>query len=553
MRGRSTVFGAMCASALVLGLVVAPTASSTPRRVPAQAAGGTVKLAAEEEPTCADWIASCAASAWGNWAFGNLTLPQPINVSPDGEYVAGAMSVDFPTLEPGPPMKVTYRIKPEAVWSDGEPITSADFEYTWKQIVNSKDIFDQTGYVNIESIDTTDPKVAVATFSEPFAGWRDLFAGFYFVLPSHLLEGKNRSKIMNDGYSFSGGPWELDGGKSGWKKGKTITLVPNDAYWGTKPSIAKVIFQFIPESSAELEAVKTGQVLAAYPLPIDGALDELDETPNLTYTVSFGNQFEAFWVNAKAFPLDSQAVRQAIMYATDRQAIVDAILKPAIREGRVLQSFIVPTFREFYAPAFDEYVADPAKVEELMTGDGWEKNGEGIWEKGGKTASFEINSTAGNEQRELTEQLWQSQLQAAGFELEIKNLDADVFFGTRLPKGQYAVGLYASVGTPDPGLCLLFCSVNIPSKKNKQAGQNWTRTDDETIDTTWSAVDTTLDDAARIAAAQEGQAALAEYVASIPLFQTPTIFIYDHDRIGGNIQDNVVMGPFFTMNEWVLT
>jgi ABC-type transport system substrate-binding protein len=79
-----------------------------------------------------------------------------------------------------------------------------------------------------------------------------------------------------------------------------------------------------------------------------------------------------------------------------------------------------------------------------------------------------------------------------------------------------------------------------------------TRTDDLTIDETWSAVDTTLDDATRVAAAQGGQAALAEYVASIPLFQTPTIFIYDHDRLGGNLQDNVVMGPFFTMNEWVL-
>ena len=240
------------------------------------------------------------------------------------------------------------------------------------------------------------------------------------------------------------------------------------------------------------------------------------------------------------------------MYAMDRQAIVDAILKPAIREGRVLQSFIVPTFREFFEPSFEEYTPDPARVDELMTGDGWAKNGQGIWEKGGKTASFEINSTAGNEQRELTEQLLQSQLQQAGFELEIKNLDADVFFSQRLPKGQYVMGLYASVGTPDPGQCLLFCSENIPSKKNKQSGQNWTRTDDPTIDETWMTVDNTLDEPARVAAAKTGQTALADYVASIPLFQTPTIFIYDHDRLGGNIQDNSVMGPFFTMNEWVL-
>lgn len=531
------------------GLVVAPTAASS---ATAQDAGGTIRIAAEEEPFCADWISSCAGLAWGNWALGNLTMPQALNVTPDGEYVAGAMLAEFPTLAAGPPMTVTYKINPAAVWSDGTPMTSGDFEYTWQQIVNGKDIYDTTGYDLIESIDTTDPATAVVTFSEPFAAWKDLFGGFYFVLPKHLLEGKNRNKVMKDGYSFSGGPWELDGGKAGWKKGKSITLVPNDAYWGIKPTISEVIFQFIPESAAELQAVKSNQVDAAYPLPIDGAVDQVEETASLDHVVSFGNQFEAFWINADKFPLDSQAVRQAIAYATDREAIVEQILVPAINEGRVLQSFIVPTFKTYYDPSFEQYSPNPDMVSQLMTGDGWTKNDDGIWEKGGKTASFEVSSTAGNESRALTMQLWQSQLGQAGFEVTIKALNADVFFGDRLPKGQYAVGLYASVGTPDPGLCLLFCSGNIPAKANKFSGQNWTRTDSPSIDTPWEAVDTTLDEPARVEAAKTGQVALADYVASIPLYQAPTMFIWNTDKLGGRLEDNTVMGPFFTMNEWVL-
>jgi peptide/nickel transport system substrate-binding protein len=531
---------------------VAPVNASAPDRARQQDASGTIRIAAEEEPFCADWISSCAALVWANWALGNLTMPQALNVDAEGNYVPGAMLVDMPTLEPGPPVTITYRIKPEAVWSDGTPITSSDFEYTWKQIVDGEDIYDDTGYVLIDSIDTTDPKVAVATFTEPYAAWRDLFGGFYFVLPKHLLEGKNRNKVMKDGYAFSAGPWQLDGGKSGWKKGTSITLVPNDAYWGTKPQIGKVIFQFVPESAAELQAVKTGQVVAAYPLPIDGAVDQVEESPNLSYVINFGNTFEAFWLNADKFPLDSQAVRQAIAYATDRQAIVDQILRPAINEGRVLQSFIVPTFRNFFEPTFEKYAPDPAMVEQLMTGDGWVKNDDGIWEKDGKTASFEINSTSGNESRALTEQIWQSQLQQAGFELTIRNLNSDVLFGDRLPKGQFTAALFASVGTPDPGLCLIFCTDAIPSKKNKFSGSNITRTSDAAIDETWAAVDTTLDDAARISAAKTGQTALADYVASIPIFQSPTMFIYDNTRLGGRLEDNVVMGPFFTMNEWTL-
>jgi peptide/nickel transport system substrate-binding protein len=197
-RGRTgRICVALCAGVLVMS-VVATAGAATPARVPAQGADGTIRIAMEEEPTCADWIASCAGSAWGNWALGNLTMPQALNVDVDGNYVPGAMLVDLPTLEPGPPMKVTYRIKPEAVWSDGEPMTSGDFEYTWKQIVDGKDIYDTTGYDDIESIDTTDPKTAVVTFTQSFAGWRDLFGGFSFVLPSHLLEGKSRSAVMKE-------------------------------------------------------------------------------------------------------------------------------------------------------------------------------------------------------------------------------------------------------------------------------------------------------------------------------------------------------------------
>src|SRR4029079_16446355 len=165
--------------------------------------------------------------------------------------------------------------------------------------------------------------------------------------------------------------------------------------------------------------------------------------------------------------------RQAIAYATDRQAIVDAILKPAINQGRLLDSFVVPTFPTYFTPSFEKYRPNLDMVDQLMTDDGWEKNGNDIWEKDGRTASFVLNTTTGNAQRELTEQLWQSQLQQAGFDMTFKNLNSDVLFGARLPAGKYQATLYASVGTPDPGLCLIFCSQNIPSKKNKFAGQNW--------------------------------------------------------------------------------
>jgi peptide/nickel transport system substrate-binding protein len=327
--------------------------------------------------------------------------------------------------------------------------------------------------------------------------------------------------------------------------------VPNPKYWGTKPQIGEVVFQFVTESAAEVQAVKTGQVSAAYPLPQTGMLDEFDKA-GLQYQVGFGNQYEGLWLNAAQWPLDSQAVRQALLYATDRQAIVDQVVKPSVRQGRVLQSFIVPSFPQYYAPAFDEYTHNVQKVNDLMTGDGWTKGSDGIWAKSGRKATLTVSTTAGNESRELTEQLWRSELQQAGFDVKIKNASPDLLFGKLVPHGQFGVGLYAQVGTPDPGLCVVFCSQNIPTRKNGYVGQNYTRLSSSSIDRPWQAVDQQLDPTQRATSAKQGQSALADEAVSIPLYQVPTVFVYDGKRIGGPLQDNTVEGPFWNLEQWYL-
>ena len=138
--------------------------------------------------------------------------------------------------------------------------------------------------------------------------------------------------------------------------------MPNPKYWGTKPKIGE---GRLPVRPRERGRARGGQDRPGRRRVPDAA-DRRRSTSSTrsrtsTYQVDFGNSFEALWLNAKAFPLDSQAVRQAIGYATDRQAIVDQILKPSIRRGTVLQSFIVPTFKQYYVPAFAEYTPEPGE------------------------------------------------------------------------------------------------------------------------------------------------------------------------------------------------
>ncbi len=345
------------------------------------AGGDAIVAAAEQEPECTDWIASCAGSAWGNWILRVQTAPSAFDVDSEGRYVPGAILAGEPTVTPaGEGMTITYPISPEAVWDDGSPVTSTDFKYLWQQITESDDVLDRTGYDQITAVDDGDPKKAVVTLESHYAPWRDLFGGFYGLYPSHLLEGHDRSAATKDGYQWSAGPWKLES----WKKGESLTLVPNPNWWGAAPKADKLVFRFITDTAAEVQAYKTNQVQVMYPTPQVGLVEDLQKVAGTKVAVGFGNVFEGLWFNTSRAPLDRAKVRQAIGYAVERDAVVKAVVTPSIEPlaaGEVLDNFVMPTFRDFYTPAWGQYRPDLDKVAELMEADGWTRGSDGIWER----------------------------------------------------------------------------------------------------------------------------------------------------------------------------
>ncbi|MGO2111621.1 MAG: ABC transporter substrate-binding protein, partial [Pseudoclavibacter sp.] len=198
---------------------------------------------------------------------------------------------------------ITYTIADEAVWSDGEPITSEDFNYTALQIRDGDDIFDRTGYSLITDIETPDPQTAVVTLSEQYANWPMLFSSDYGILPSHILDGADRAEVMASGYDFSGGPWMIEE----WNRGVSVTLVPNEEYWGDQPLLDRVTFQFLADSNSAFQALQSGQVDALYPSPQIDAMAQIEAgIPGVDVEVAPGSgNLEALWMNNEAAPLDS--------------------------------------------------------------------------------------------------------------------------------------------------------------------------------------------------------------------------------------------------------
>jgi peptide/nickel transport system substrate-binding protein len=528
---------------------------STPSTQAAEdvAEGGELVIGAEQEPDCTDWIASCGGSSWGYWMMNVTTLPRAFDVVRDGEewvYAPTDLLTEEPELDTsGDKPVVTYNINPDAVWSDGEPITSSDFAYTWDQIANGEDIYDKTGYSQIESVDDSDPAVAVVTYSEPFAPWKGLFGGGYGILPSHILEGQDRAAMMADGYDFSGGPWVIDK----WEKGVEAVLVPNENYWGDAPKLEKVTFRFVPDTSAEFSAFSAGEVSAIYPQPQPDVVDQIEsglpDGVNSVYSPDTGN-LEALWMNNQAPPLDSKAVRQAIAYAINRPEVVEALFGPlGVEEPS--QSVNPPILSAYSDDPFSVYEQDLDKVAELLEGDGYAKNGD-FYEKDGERLSITVKTTEGNARRELTLEVVQQQLQEVGIEMSIETMQAGDLFGEVLPAGDYQVALYAQVLTTlDPNLCTLFCSKNIPGPENENSGQNWQRVDLTDIDADLELTDVSLDDEERQEAAKRAEQVLADEMVSLPLDPLPNILLWGEDVVGP-IADNPVMGPFYNIHQWGL-
>ena len=144
-RGRGIVLGLIS-----LALIAAACGSSSKKSSSASTStssgavkqGGDLVFGAEQEPDTMDWIASNAGAAWGEYTVQSNTMPRAMDYTDDKGYVPSVLLTGEPDLKTSPSQVVTYHINPKAVWSDGQPITSTDFKYTWDQIAHGKDIYD---------------------------------------------------------------------------------------------------------------------------------------------------------------------------------------------------------------------------------------------------------------------------------------------------------------------------------------------------------------------------------------------------------------------------
>lgn len=169
---------------------------------------------------------------------------------------------------------VRYEIRPEAQWSDGTPITGADFRYLWTSMISTPGVIDPAGYHLIRDIKTTNGgKVVDVTFSRPLAAWRELFT---HLLPSHLFPPGTEpfNKALGATVPASAGRYMVN--KIDRQRG-IIILNRNDRFWGQDPALIDHLeFREIRNVTQSANLLRSGQ------------LSCLNITPAETTTLALG-------------------------------------------------------------------------------------------------------------------------------------------------------------------------------------------------------------------------------------------------------------------------
>jgi len=512
-------------------------------------AGGTVVFGANEEPDVLNANVT-AGNLFGTGIITTTMFRPAYMLTPDFEYVPDLIDGEAEVTED--PFTVTYHIKEDAVWSDGTPVSSDDFEFTWQTMVNPDfDITSRTGYELITEAVKEDDKTITFAFSELYAPYRELFstAGGTGVLPKHALEGEDFDNVWNEaivnpetGEPIANGPFIF----SEWNQGQDLTVVRNEEYWGEPAHLDSIVFRFLEDSNTQVQALRGGEVDMLYPQPQLDLLEQLRSIDGIEVEVNAGTVYEHIDFNFAVPPLDEKFVREAIALGIDRAAIVDAIIAPIQPDAEVLQSVTYVVNQPQYEPHFDQYAYDPGAAVALLEDNGCTRGADDIFVCDGERLSFRYTTTAGNEARELQLQIIQAQLADIGIEIEAATAPPADVFTNILPagsEGAWDIGNWAWIGSPNPG-------GNIPIF-SCDGDQNYQSYCDEAVTEQLEESNNIIDPAARAALFNEIDAAIAEDVPLLPLYQKPTIFAWNESIQGP--QDNPTnQGPTWNVEDWAL-
>ena len=409
------------------------------------------------------------------YLYGLWNYDQDLNPVP-------TLAAEVPSLENGGINEdgtvITIKLRDDVVWSDGTPITSEDFLFTYEMIVSDGNTpLSRYPYTDdiITSVEAPDATTLVVTFAAPFAPW--LTSIFTYVLPKHVLQpvfdadGTIDNADWNRAPTVGSGPFVFQE----WEVGSHILFVRNENWYDDPVALDGVFVRFVPDDASQTAALIAGDGDLAYFLAPSDVV-QVEETGNLTVDWVPGGYNEGWFFNVgpDGHPaLQDVSVRHALAMAVPRQQIIDDLL---------LGFFEVPvTFWEgspYQDPALEPDAYDPEAAAAMLDEAGWvDSNGDGTRDKDGVELELRY-LTPPRQVRMDTQVVVQQAFAEIGVGVILENPSYDIFWnsygsGGPIATGAYDIGQWSSSpdAFPDPDSASFMCK-EIPSPEQPE-GNNW--------------------------------------------------------------------------------
>ncbi len=497
-----------------------PTSAAAASPTPAagkRGEGGLVKLLWWQAPTI---LNPHLAQGTKDFDASRIVMEPLADVNDAGELVP-ILAEEIPSVENGGVAKdaksVTWKLKRNVKWSDGTPFTSKDVKFTYEYVINEATTATTMGnYQVIESIETPDDYTVVIKFKNPNPAWMNVFVGPYgMILPEHVLRDYVGEKARNAPFNLNPigtGPYKV----KEFRPGDVVVYEINENYREPdKPYFAQVEMKGGGDATTAARAVlQTGEVDYAWNLQVEATvLDQLEKAGVGVVEVIEGVNVERILINMTdprkevdgersklgvPHPWQSDLrVRQAYALACQRDVIANTLYG---RGGKATSNILVAPER--FVSKNTSWKFDLNEAAKLLDEAGWTKGPDGVRQKDGVRMEIVYQTTI-NPVRQKTQEIIKNAFEQLGIKVELKSIEASVFFSSDPGNPDTAAHFYADIemftngptsvypieymiswyGKPD----------NIAQKANNWSGNNYERWQNEEYDKLFEQAQTELD------------------------------------------------------------
>jgi ABC-type transport system substrate-binding protein len=255
-----------------------------------------------------------------NAAISSLVLPSSFRPVPDPNSPTGSRwQLDTTLLESAVvtnenPFTITYKIRPEAQWTDNAPVGADDFWYLWRQMVSQPGVVDPAGYDLITGVQSVEGgKVAVVTFSQPYPAWRELFNN---ILPAHIVKdvpGGFAAGLVR-ALPVTGGQFRVENIDP---QRDEILLFRNDRYWSAPARPDQVLLRRGGATAALADSIRNGDTQVAQVHGGAAAFAQLSAIPDVRTARIVTPRVMQLTLRAQQPKLADSQVRKAILGLLD--------------------------------------------------------------------------------------------------------------------------------------------------------------------------------------------------------------------------------------------